>query len=580
MRPWTGRPSHQQVFEEARAQGLTLLQSKLLASRWAKVPEVGLRETLWPQAKHLPRASNLPDIHIAACTIADAIARQQVIALILDSDCDGQNSGVVLLRALTEIFGVGPTCVHVVTSKRMTEGYGVSAKFVERILQLEPRPQLIITADQGSADDVRIGTLREHGIPVVVSDHHAIPDEGPPAAALACVNPARSDSEFGDPSISGAVVAWYLMVAVHQELTARGVPCSPSGTFHDLLPYVALSVAADCVDLGRSTANRWVMQQGLARIERGAAPIWSAFAPFVRHEWTSTNLSFCVTNRINAAWRIGDAMRGIEAMCSPDVETAQAWVAVLDAANEERKVIQSRLVDRAMCVAQEQRLAGVRGLCIPFYEDGHSGVHGITAARILEMTGCPVVCLSAVEGEPEQMTGSIRSVDGAHVKQLIASIARTHPEWHLTGGGHSHAGGVHLAKTHVPAFAIAWDQAVAAALEGVGVVPRHHDGPLPAPPSTALLDEISMLEPYGRGFPEPVFADVVHVVRIRALGKDGKHAQFDVVFDDGTPARMVWFNCTQDGTLPELVGRCHIVFELRRSKFSRGPGFDLLVREA
>jgi len=581
IRPWQGRPLNGDVHRAACSEGFTDLQGRLLAGRLRSVPSQGLRRLVMPSSQDVPRASQLPDIEQAVTAIADAIERAQVVAIVSDSDCDGISSASIAWRSLIDVFHVDPKRVHVCTALRQKDGYGVSDGFVERILELNPRPQLMITCDQGSADQARLAKLVEAGIQnIVVTDHHQIPLEGPPKAALACVNPARTDSSFGDPNIAGCAVIWYVMAAVHQRLVRRNVSVEPAASMLELLATAACGTAADCVDLGASFANRWIVQQGLARIRQMREPIWRAFDTLLKGEWTATSLSWRLVPRVNAAGRLGDAMRGVEAMCAVDDQSAMAWVEVLDQLNTERKDILAELVVRATQMAREQQLEGTKGLCLPFFADGHSGVHGIAAARVVEDTGLPTVCLCPSESDPDKLTGSIRSVEGAHVKNLLDQIATSHPEFELRGGGHGGAGGIVVHRRWLGEFADAWDHAVAQALQGVPVAPRYHDGALGGKPSPDLLEQIEGLQPFGKGFPDPLFADTVEVLRVTTLGKDGKHAQLDVRFPDGSRQRMVWFGCcTTAGGLPDVEGVRTIVYQFRHSNYSRGPGYDLQVSE-
>lgn len=580
-RPWAARELHSDVRQAALNDGMTPLQATLIAGRIKQLPDCPLPTLIAPSIRDIPRASNLPDIGAAADAICDAIVRDDVLGVVVDHDCDGCTSGSVILKALTESFGVPPSRVTVIPSHRLKEGYGVSTKLVERILGLEPRPTLLISADQGSADQPRIAQLLEHGIRTVVTDHHHIPVEGPPKSAVACVNPARDDSEFGDASIAGCLVAWYVMLAVQHGLRERGVTL-PMNSLHlnELLSYVAVGTCADAVDLGTSKANRWAVQTGLNQIKLGRQPIWEAFAPFVRGEWTSTSIAFQVASRVNSAGRLGDASRSIEAMCASDLKSAHAWVRVLDETNTKRKDIQKDLGLRAMEMAWPMVEQGAPALCIPFYVGGHAGVHGVIASRVLDATGLPTVCLSSAEGDGDMMTGSIRSVEGAHVKNLLDEIRLLHPEFQLMGGGHAMAGGIRILRCHVPAFAVAWERVVAKALKGSEPPLREHDGELPCPPSCQVIDEIEALQPFGRGFPEPTFVADVEVLRVSALGKDGKHCSLDVAYPGGQLVRAVWFGSVgSDGALPQVRGRRHLIYEIRRSSFSRGPGYDIHVKD-
>ena len=578
-RPWAPRARTNQVEVQALSEGFTPLQSMLIARRFARLPDGPIKQTIYPSIADIPRASKLPDMAIAASAVADAIINREVLAILGDHDCDGLTASCVVWTALTKTFGMPADLIHVVPSHRLREGYGVSDKLVERVLALEPLPSLAITVDQGSSNEAQIAVLRSASVKTLVTDHHHLPLEGPPRSAIACVNPARNDSEF-DPTIAGCLVAWYLMVAVLHELKLRGALPTGGQHLNACLPAVAVGVVADCVDMGLSKANRWAVKTGLDMIRREDKPIWKAFSPFVRGEWSSTAIAFNVAPRINAASRMGDAVKALEALCAEDLPTAEAWVQVLDEVNTDRRKVQAELVTKAMEMAWPMVAEGAPALCLPFYTGGHQGIHGVVASRVVEMTGLPTVCLCPAEGETDLMTGSIRSIEGAHVKHILDDIAAEHPEWLLRYGGHAMAGGCRFPRKHVAEFAAAWEMAVGAALHGRQVPPREHDGELSCAPSVQVVDEIEALAPYGRGFPEPVFSAAVEVVRVAPLGRDDKHCSLDVIFPGGVAARAVWFNSvTSPGVMPVGRGPLKLIYEISRSNFTRGPGFDIKVKD-
>lgn len=585
-RRWAPRPLAEDVRRQALAEGFTPLQAMIIARRFQSIPPDGrIRSTITPSAQDLPRARDLPDMEVAATAVSQAIIRGDTLAIASDFDCDGVFASSILLTAMTTMFGVAREKVHAVHSHRLKEGYGVSSKLAERILALNPLPALCVSCDQGSCDEPRIAELVARGVPsFVVTDHHHLPHEGPPKSALACVNPAREDSRFGDPSIAGCMVAWYLVVAVRQKLIDAGHIRAADADVMQLLDFAAVGTIADCVDIGRSRANRWAVQKGLNLIRNGARPIWRAFAPHVRNQWTATAVAFNLAPKVNAGGRLGDAMRSLDAVMSADDGTANAWVDLLDQVNSKRRQIQSGLVDRALAMAGPMVQRGAAALCIPFFEDGNPGVHGVVASRVVEATGLPTVCLSeageAAE-EPGMMAGSFRSVEGVHVKHILDRIMAAHPELRMRAGGHALAAGARLPAGNVPAFAEAWEREVAAITHRRPPAPLEHDGEMPCPPSADAATEIAALAPYGRGFPEPLFEATVDVTRIRPLGKDGKHAQIDARFQDGRVERMVWFGCTgPGGQLPDANGQQRIVYEFKASSFANGPVYDLQVKSA
>ena len=201
------RPLDEAVYLRAQSEGLSELQARLLASRLPGYTGE-LAPLLSPSLRYLVHPEKLADGRRAAERIGQAVAEGESIGILTDYDVDGITSHVVIRRTLVELFGVPEHKLHSLIGHRIHDGYGISLPLVERTLSLKPLPTLVITADCGSSDEPCIARLKAAGIDVVVSDHHALPLEGPPPSAYACVNPTRSDCHYPDKTIAGCMVAW------------------------------------------------------------------------------------------------------------------------------------------------------------------------------------------------------------------------------------------------------------------------------------------------------------------------------------------------------------------------------------
>ncbi|MGO2131763.1 MAG: DHH family phosphoesterase, partial [Halomonas sp.] len=178
------------IEARALAEGLTPLQARVLAGRLEGY-DGELAPLVSPSLRHLVHPEKLRDARRAAERIARAVVDGESIGILTDYDVDGITSHVVIRRTLNELFGVPESRLHSLIGHRINDGYGISLPLVERTLALAPAPSLVVTADCGSSDEPRIARLKTAGIDVVVTDHHALPLEGPPASAYATVNPTR-----------------------------------------------------------------------------------------------------------------------------------------------------------------------------------------------------------------------------------------------------------------------------------------------------------------------------------------------------------------------------------------------------
>lgn len=568
------------VEHEARHHGYTPLQARVLAGR-IHTP-AGLLAVGQP-IREIDPPDRLPDIDVAAEAIANAITgKQRKLVLCTDHDCDGSASHFVLRTALLDYLHVPAGQVISFITHRMKEGYGVSNKVVDRMLEVAPPGSLCITADQGSSDELRIARmLAEKEIETVVTDHHGIPAEGPPRSALACVNPARPDSQFGDPYIAGCHVAWLTMCAVRHRLIVSGWLPADAPSLAPLLDVVAVGTCADAVSLGASKNNRSVLAYGLRRINApGSRACWNAMREVMNKtgDLTVRDLSHGCAPRINARGRLGDAMASVNLLCARTVEEAMPTARLLDEDNKARKAIQQAMTGPALAIGGEQAQAGKAALVVHLV-DGHSGVHGIVASRLVEAYGRPVCCLSPNPNAPGMVSGSLRSIPEVDIRAALVRVAEKNPGLLPHYGGHRGAAGLGIAEKDIDAFSAALCEAVAEQADPAGFAPIiWTDGPLPEPPSLETLAELDALEPYGREFEAPQFCDVFTVKALRTVG-DGSHLKLTVTDSTGGEHEAIWFRAIDPGAVPPVLPKQQVrfVYTLSANTFRGRTKLDLLI---
>lgn len=554
--------------QAATAQGLHPLLARILASR-PQPENTAMLQMLAPKLSCLDHPLTMRDMDKASCRVADAIINKQVIGIETDHDCDGQTSHAVLFYNLVHKFKHPESLLRSYIGHRLTEGYGLSAKVAERILQDNPQPNLIITADNGSADEPRIAQLVAAGIEVIVTDHHQLPIAGPPKSAFACLNPTRDDCEYTDPYIAGCMVAWLLMAATRLELIKRKYLPADTEKLTDSLDFVAVGTVADCVSMARSQNNRAIVTYGLKLINAGIKPCWQAIKPLVNGQITAEDLGFKVGPLLNSDGRLASAFGSVSFLLAPDLAAAQQWTAYLQEQNQLRKDIQNIVTKQGMLLAAEQALDGRYSLCI-FLQDGHAGVHGISASRIKDSFGRPTVFLAPKQGEENLFTGSIRGIAGFDVGAAIQWLIKHNPDLLIAGGGHAGAGGVTLMKNNYPVFYEQFELAVRQQLVVTDLGPViWTDGVLPMQwLNLDILETIAQLEPFGREFEAPVFQLEAVLTNIRSIG-DGTHARVELTV--GTQRlNGVWFGFRQhsQAPMPAVAGdRVSCAFMLKGNDF-------------
>ncbi len=583
MRRILARPRDAALYQRGLDAGLSELQARILAGRLAGY-QGELGPLVAPSLRHLAHPERLSDARRGAERIARAVAEDEHIGILTDYDVDGITSHVVILRTLNELFGVPAYRLHSLIGHRINDGYGISLPLVERALALSPRPSVIITADCGSSDAPRLARLREAGIEVIVSDHHALPVEGPPASAYATINPTREDCDFPDPTIAGCMVAWLLMSLTRAVLIEIGQASPSTPKLSPWLSYVALGTVADCVSLGGSAINRAVVTQGLALINRMESPCWRVMAERLGADSTpfdAETLAFQMGPRINARSRLDDPYAALHFMLAADDASARAHLEVLDADNQSRKAIEADMTELARERAMAQLGEGAQ-VMIVHLEEGHAGVQGIVASRLVQAFGRPALVLTPAV-TPGMLTGSGRSIDGLHLRDALQRAHDLAPDALPRFGGHRGAAGVGVPRERLAAFSAALRQAVFEQLGERELYPCvFTDGELLAAQlCLPTLDELERLAPFGREFDAPLFDGEFLVDSLRMVGADGSHLMLTLT-QGAASVRAIWFRALTPGELPAFgIGdRLRCAYKLNRNRWKGRESLQLMIEHA
>jgi len=577
------RTRDEALYRRAREAGLTELQARVLAGRLAGY-QGELAPLVAPSLRHLEHPERLADARRAAERLARAVAEGEHIGILTDYDVDGITSHVVIRRTLSELFGVPDQRIHSLIGHRIFDGYGISLPLVERTLALTPRPSVIVTADCGSSDEPRIARLAAAGIDVIVSDHHALPEAGPPASAHATVNPTRRDCNFPDPTIAGCMVAWLVMSLTRAVLIEIGHLPPSTPKLSPWLSYVALGTVADCVSLGGSAINRAVVAQGLTLINRMEAPCWRVMAERLGPDsvpFDAETLAFQMGPRINARSRLDDPYAALHFVLATDDASARRHLEVLDADNQSRKAIEAEMVEQARAMAMAQVADGARVLIV-YLETGHAGVQGIVASRLVQAFGRPALVLTPA-AQPGMLTGSGRSVEALHLRDALQRAHELSPEALPRFGGHRGAAGVGVPLERLAAFREAFARAVDAQLGERELYPCVlTDGALaPEQLDLTTLDELERLAPYGREFEAPLFDGEFRVEQLRVVGADGSHLML-TLSQGAVSVRAIWFRALTPGELPafDLGARLRCAYKLSRNRWRGRESLQLMVEHA
>ena len=466
-----------------------------------------LEEFLNPTVDRLAKPEDLPGIVEAGEIVLDSILYRRKIVVFGDYDCDGVCATAILSRALKALGGN----VSEFIPDRQTEGYGMSEASIARMLRNNPGVGLVVTVDNGVNSVEEVTNLKRKWCSVVVTDHHLPGEELPDANAI--VDPKVSAPPHLQ-SLCGAGVAFLLANRIVSEAKRRGMyKGGPVGG--PLLVLAGLATVTDIMPL--LGQNRIFVSEALKRFATcapaGLKELHARAARSGYGELSSRDFGFMLGPRITAAGRISSALEALELVTSEDREIVRELARLVDGYNVERKAIEQKMLDEAMTMVVPDAPAQV--IYLP---NGHPGVAGIVAARVLEKLGESVpVCVQAGNH------GSARAPDGVNIREAFVACADVLERY----GGHAAAGGFSIKPGMVDEFrrrlcAYCVDKrgadvpAVAAREPDVWVEP--------ADLTLELAEDLKRLEPFGECNPEPLFGlKGVFFSDVKPLGADGRH---------------------------------------------------------
>ena len=496
--------------------------AKLLADRGIS-DEKSIEEYFSPSLSNLAKPEELPGIREAVEAI---LASDGKVVVFGDYDCDGICATAIVtscLRAFRKEDDVVPFLPD-----RLTEGYGMSDASVARMLRDCPDVRMVITVDNGINAIDQIAALKAKGIGVVVTDHHLPGAELPKADAVVDPKvsaPARLEN------LCGAGVAFLLANALVSEAKQRGLYGGAS-IGGPLLVLAGLATVTDIMPL--CGQNRILVSEALRRF-RTLAPIGlrelldRASRSGVQR-LTTKDFSFALGPRINAAGRIASGMEALELVLSDDREIARELARIVDMHNVERKSKELRMTEEALAKIVPGAAAQVIDL-----PDGHPGIAGIVAARIMEKLSCRIPVCVIAGGH-----GSARAPDGLNIRDAFEACR----EVLVTYGGHAAAGGFSVKEGKVDEFRDLL-ASYCERLRPTSEQPVSADEPDlwidPDALTVELAEWIGRMEPFGEGNAEPRFGiRGVCFADVRPLGNEGRHMQ--ATFRDRRIPRAVWWN--------------------------------------
>lgn len=484
-----------------------------------------------PIYKYLHSPKTMKDVVIAVDIIKRKIQENKKIRIIGDYDVDGIISVFILYTALKKC---GANVDYEIPD-RIKDGYGINENIVK--VAYDEGVDTIITCDNGISAIDQIQYAKDLGLTVIVTDHHDVPfieEDGVrtflSSQADAIINPKQIECEYKFKSICGAGVAFKLIEALYEEIGMDKEEC------YKLIEFVAIATVCDVVDL--IDENRIFVKNGLEMLNNskniGINALKKACG-LEDKEITAYHLGFVIGPCLNASGRLDSAKKGLELLLMEDDEEAKNLAQEIVDLNDARKNMTKEGVDRAINIIDSTDINNDKILVV-YIPDIHESLAGIVAGRVKEKYNKPTIILTKSE---EGVKGSARSIEEYNMFEGLLACKELLDKF----GGHPMAAGLSLQEDKVDELRKALNNKCELTDEDL-TRKIMIDSSLPLEYlNLHLIEELNVLEPFGKGNSKPVFGvRDAKITKAILLGKDKNVLKLKLLTNNNITIDAMIFN--------------------------------------
>ncbi len=484
-----------------------------------------------PVYKYLHSPKTMKDVVIAVDIIKRKIQENKKIRIIGDYDVDGIISVFILYTALKKC---GANVDYEIPD-RIKDGYGINENIVK--VAYDEGVDTIITCDNGISAIDQIQYAKDLGLTVIVTDHHDVPfieEDGVrtflSSQADAIINPKQIECEYKFKSICGAGVAFKLMEALYEEIGMDKEEC------YKLIEFVAIATVCDVVDL--IDENRIFVKNGLEMLNNSKNIGINALKKACGLEdkkITVYHLGFVIGPCLNASGRLDSAKKGLELLLMEDDEEAEKLAQEIVDLNDARKNMTKEGVDRAINIIDSTDINNDKILVV-YIPDIHESLAGIVAGRVKEKYNKPTIILIKSE---EGVKGSARSIEEYNEFEGLLACKELLDKF----GGHPMAVGLSLQEDKVDELRKALNNKCELTDEDL-TRKIMIDSSLPLEYlNLHLIEELNVLEPFGKGNSKPVFGvRDAKITKAILLGKDKNVLKLKLLTNNNITIDAMIFN--------------------------------------
>ena len=500
------------TFEVAQKNNISIILSELLLKREVKNIKSFLSSKLKDNIS-FNEIEKLENIN-SSLKFFEEIKNLKKVGIFSDYDVDGACSAAILKKYLSQ-FDIK---VEVYIPNRITEGYGPNKKAIQKLLE---KNKHVIFLDCGSNSIIEQDIITKNKSKLLIIDHHECDQIN---QNVILINPKSKldKSNFNDLCTTALVflVVFYL---------TRKEIFSNNDVFQ-YLDLVALATICDLVPL--NSINRSFVKQGLNILNydiKNKGIVTLINQSKINQKISEYHLGFILGPRINAGGRMGESYLGFNLLSCENIHAATQYSSIITSKNQERQKIQNKIINSLTTLIEESDAINF------FYDPSwHIGVIGIIAGRLMRGNKKPSFVMT---NSNDLIVGSGRSTGGLNIGNLM--IEAVEKKIIIKGGGHSKACGFTLEKDSIKEF----KNFLFTKFQGfypeknnfyemnldISVINEN------------LLNDLSLMSPFGQLNPEPVFKSENLKINILNIFKE-KHIKCKLFDNLGNSLIGIFFD--------------------------------------
>ena len=485
-----------------------------------------------PQSGRLNSAESMKDLIKASEIIISKIKDKKRVRIVGDFDVDGVMSVYILYKGLKS-FGAE---VDYVIPDRVIDGYGINVDIINNAN--EEGIDTLITCDNGIAAIEQIKHAKELGMTVIVTDHHDIPyvDENNTKVYLssnadAIINPKQADCKYPVKNLCGAGIAYRLIRYLSDKLNLKKED--------EYLEFVAIATICDVVDLVGE--NRIIVKRGLEALnstKNAGLRALIDMCGILDKKIGVYHVGFILGPTINASGRLDTALYALELLLTEDMQLAYEMAKNLRDLNEDRRRMTIEGVEKVITQIETKKMQKSKVLVV-YEPDIHESIAGIIAGRIKDKYNMPTIILTkGIEG----VKGSARSIEEYNMYEELSKCKELLNRF----GGHPMAAGLSLDEENIDELSSRLNKYTILTEEDL--IPKIYiDMQLPIEYiNYKLINDIKMLEPFGKGNSKPLFGEKqIKIQKGSLLGAKKNVLKLNLMSSRGQKIEGLIFNDTE-----------------------------------